>query len=452
MSNNEIQRTEEAEFDEFLLRQGALSALLASMPQPTPSAELDARILADAQVALAGAPTPVNVPVTAFVPAPALAPVAAQAANDPGPTGTPKAGPSFFSRYRMPMGLAASVVLMMSGVVQIWRNQVVEPEPAPRARMEVAASAAAPAPQPAIVSAPPAVNAEVSPVQAMPAHAGRAAEPMAADKMAKQDAQDEAKASKAKASKAKAGQAEADAISEREQVARLQQFKDQAAQAKANAEQSTRRAVQENQELDTRMKEERKREESNKMTAARAAADSTVLASAHVSNNAPGNVAGVQGRVVAAPELADHKAPSPEMALTKEAPQRKAKKAHTAPQNDVFAADPPPRVVAAPAPPPPVAAAPAPAAAPPAPPPPAVLAQAGASEAAAKPADVAVRAARKVLQAPALPANVWLQKIEKLLQAEKNKEALAEWHQFRTAYPDFVVDKALQTRMDALKP
>ena len=79
---------------------------------------------------------------------------------------------------------------------------------------------------------------------------------------------------------------------------------------------------------------------------------------------------------------------------------------------------------------------------------------AGVAEAAAKPAKPANEAARarKLLQEPVLPANAWLQKIEKLLQAEKNKEALDEWQQFRQAWPDFVVDKALQTRLDALKP
>ncbi|MFZ6777126.1 hypothetical protein ACO0LD_09830 [Undibacterium sp. Ji83W] len=45
----------------------------------------------------------------------------------------------------------------------------------------------------------------------------------------------------------------------------------------------------------------------------------------------------------------------------------------------------------------------------------------------------------------------WLTKIEKLLKEKQNQEALEEWKKFRTTYPNFVVDKSLQKKIDALQ-
>lgn len=77
-----------------------LTALLASLPQPSPSAELDAAILADAETALA---TPV-----------AAIPVA-MAANDSADgavrTLPLKKSTDYLTRWRIPLGLAAAVVL-----------------------------------------------------------------------------------------------------------------------------------------------------------------------------------------------------------------------------------------------------------------------------------------------------------------------------------------------------
>jgi hypothetical protein len=77
-----------------------LTALLASLPQPSPSAELDAAILADAETALA---TPV-----------AAIPVA-MAANDSvdGAVRTLplKKSTDYLTRWRIPLGLAAAVLL-----------------------------------------------------------------------------------------------------------------------------------------------------------------------------------------------------------------------------------------------------------------------------------------------------------------------------------------------------
>jgi hypothetical protein len=49
------------------------------------------------------------------------------------------------------------------------------------------------------------------------------------------------------------------------------------------------------------------------------------------------------------------------------------------------------------------------------------------------------------------PGAAWLQQIEKLIQANQGKEALDEWKKFRSAYPDYVVDKALLMKIDGLK-
>lgn len=76
-----------------------LTALLAALPQPSPPAELDAAILADAQQALA---TPV-----AVIPA-------AMAANDSA-NGVVRTLPAkktdYLTRWRIPLGLAAAVLL-----------------------------------------------------------------------------------------------------------------------------------------------------------------------------------------------------------------------------------------------------------------------------------------------------------------------------------------------------
>ena len=77
-----------------------LTALLAALPQPSPPAELDAAILADAQQALA---TPV-----AVIPA-------AMAANDSA-NGVVRTLPvrkttDYLTRWRIPLGLAAAVLL-----------------------------------------------------------------------------------------------------------------------------------------------------------------------------------------------------------------------------------------------------------------------------------------------------------------------------------------------------
>lgn len=77
-----------------------LTALLAALPQPSPSAALDAAILADAEQALA---TPV-----AVIPA---APAANDSANGVVRTLPARKPTDYLARWRIPLGLAAAVLL-----------------------------------------------------------------------------------------------------------------------------------------------------------------------------------------------------------------------------------------------------------------------------------------------------------------------------------------------------
>jgi hypothetical protein len=121
---------DDRELEAFLAGEDALSALLRQTPQPAPPPELDARILAQARIALAQPPA---------------------AANDPVPR-------PWLQRARMPLGLAATVVLGLSLTLR-WNGWHDEPPagvladsvplaPAPAAapaRQDVPAPDAAPA-------------------------------------------------------------------------------------------------------------------------------------------------------------------------------------------------------------------------------------------------------------------------------------------------------------------
>ena len=82
-----------------------LTALLASLPQPSPSGELDAAILADAETALA---TPVAV-------VPVANTVAANDSADGAVRTLPaKKSTNYLTRWRIPLGLAAAVLLTVN--------------------------------------------------------------------------------------------------------------------------------------------------------------------------------------------------------------------------------------------------------------------------------------------------------------------------------------------------
>lgn len=142
---------------------GELNALLADLPQPAPSAALDAAILASAQKALADD---------------AAKPVAANDSAD-GVRSLP-AKRDYLQRWRMPLGLAAAVLLTVNMIGIDWFGSkpaqfpvvgepvtpTVPPQteamtaPAPAPAMDAAPVSPAPAPPPA-----PAPMRKPSPVQ-----------------------------------------------------------------------------------------------------------------------------------------------------------------------------------------------------------------------------------------------------------------------------------------------
>lgn len=201
MSTRDINHEPDQEFDDFLLGQGDLASLLQSLPQPAPSAELDARILRDAEIALASkaratAMTEDSTTVSATssqknssatannanaINGAALfnASNVANAANDPAPQPGQRPPASFFSRWRYPLGLAATLVLTMSVTLSVWRGQSIQETPsvliAGEARRvngpDTPAPAASTAAQPTSSASPAAESAAAPAVVATPAAA-----------------------------------------------------------------------------------------------------------------------------------------------------------------------------------------------------------------------------------------------------------------------------------------
>lgn len=118
-----------------------LKALLASLPQPTPSSALDAAILADAEKALPQ-------------------PVAANDSADGGLRTLPvKKAPDYLQRWRIPLGLAAAVLLTVNLIGVDWFGSKpaqfpVVGEPITQEVMQAAAPVIAPAAAPATEFAP----------------------------------------------------------------------------------------------------------------------------------------------------------------------------------------------------------------------------------------------------------------------------------------------------------
>lgn len=111
------------EFDAFLHRRDVLSWHLQSLPQPEPSAELDAAILARAEAELARS-----------------------AANDPAMPGTTgRALPAFLKRWYTPLAVAASVLFAFLLLMR-WQAQPENPAPLVVAQAPQSAAPAADAP------------------------------------------------------------------------------------------------------------------------------------------------------------------------------------------------------------------------------------------------------------------------------------------------------------------
>jgi hypothetical protein len=134
-----------------------LKALLASLPQPAPSSALDAAILADAEKAL---PQPV-------------------AANDSADgvlrTLPAQKAPDYLQRWRIPLGLAAAVLLTVNLIGVDWFGSKpaqfpVVGEPVTQAVMQASAPVIAPAAAPATEFAPlaPAPRAAAKPAPPPP--------------------------------------------------------------------------------------------------------------------------------------------------------------------------------------------------------------------------------------------------------------------------------------------
>ncbi|MFZ6768025.1 hypothetical protein ACO0LM_13270 [Undibacterium sp. Di26W] len=163
---NDSTAMQDTEFEEFLQGQGALADLLQELPQDAPSATLDAAILADAEAALAppmrlaAAEAPMIQPAgqapqlsqqPPLSQQPQQAPLPSTAANDGQNPDASSQRPAFLSRWKLPLGLAASVLLAVPLVImqkhpkdaypQLAKNEL--PLHMPEERKAVAAAPAA---------------------------------------------------------------------------------------------------------------------------------------------------------------------------------------------------------------------------------------------------------------------------------------------------------------------
>lgn len=430
MTAKDVDRTDDAEFEDFLLGKGELADLLRTLPQAAPSAELDAKILHDAEAALARTahggggnaggsgntpPSEANTststpsvdisppPVTALpaikpvaeAPVPLSATASRTAANDPAPhTSSPPIG--FFSRWRMPLGLVATLLLSMSVTLKVWRGQDVRSTPpvlvadeTARAGAETAAPAALPAPQAsapvklAQAPAPPEGKGKLDDVLANPAD--KAAAPALAKERSAADAKAGPPPEFAKMQKKVKREPVADAPF----VAAAPMAENRAA-APVMAEQAESRAAPVPmaapvQRASGGMPENRGQENQE--------APSRRAAAAYSRSESESSQTQINGTVMARRE-------------------NRQDAAQNGQAGALYWSKPAAPVVAAPPPPP-------------------------------------ARAAAKVASSES--AAPWLLRIEKWLKEGKQKAALDEWQKFRLAYPDYAVSAATLKQIEALQ-
>lgn len=134
MTSKDDINVDDKDFDAFLKREGDLAQLLQKLPQAMPSAQLDAAILAAAKAELEKTPAP---PIQGTV-----------AANDAEVPGNKSGGPSFIRRWRVPLGLAASLLV----TVQLVRLEMTDEQTAPNAPAILFERTPDAAPAPAAIS------------------------------------------------------------------------------------------------------------------------------------------------------------------------------------------------------------------------------------------------------------------------------------------------------------
>jgi hypothetical protein len=158
------------EFDAFLKGEGEFALMLRQLPQTEPSAQLDDAILAAAKTALATSPE---------ASATAIVQPAQQAANDPVMPGKTKSKSSITSRWRIPLGLVASLFV----TVQLVRMEVYDERMKPGAPALLVEKEPAPAEMPRQVEpkmeAPPAVAVRIVPPPGYEPPQGISAKPVA---------------------------------------------------------------------------------------------------------------------------------------------------------------------------------------------------------------------------------------------------------------------------------
>ncbi len=392
MSSKDINDVHDAEFEAFLQGKGELANLLHAIPQPTPSAELDAAVLAGAEAALTHRTAPL-----------------AAAANDPVIPSAQRMAPRFPSRWKVPLGLAASVLLAIPLLMLKSREQAND------AAKIVAAAPASPAPA--------ALSPENLPAEARAKQAGKDAD---YSQLAK------AEATMPVQPKWRAAPAPPTAAGKI------------APSATAHPDPKSENTLPPLARAGT----------------PDAKAEPIIVAQGPVSEPIPSTTAAasaaVQERVFSTPPTAPIRPAesadtatgdkSAEILAQADNPEAKAKRS-AAPQARSYSAAPAlaaaPVVAAAPLPAPAVAAAPSPMAA-------SGIVDAG-SVGAKPPAPPAKTAAQSNGSASAEPAKTWLLRIEKLIKADRRQEALDEWEKFRRAYPDYPAQKSLLKQMETLK-
>lgn len=359
-------KTGDAEFDAFLQHEGELAAWLQTLPQPAPSAALDAAILADAEAALMRQP---------------------MAAND---AHIPQAGrrPSFIARWKIPLGLAASVLLALPLALRLWN--------APASQDAAIVIAAAPA-----VSEPaPPLAAQDTQVSAAPdrSKAEQAAAPMP-PVVARSVARKEPAHPRADQPVSTENRSEPPTVLAQAEIPELKSGtiaaapSPQAAPAPATVARSAAAATD----------------------APRAEADQPKLAGVLRARSAPAAPIVAESTANAVAEKADSGHAKAEQALPPLAQSSSA------------------------------AAAPAiPAAAPPAP---AGIAGAAVATGQAAPLLADLQKDKAATEAP----TSWLARIDKQIKAGRQKEALEEWTRFRQMYPNYSVPKPLLKQIDDLK-